>query len=194
MSDTRCHTFTGSGFDPFEPRAEDVRLEDIAHHLSMTCRYGGASPWFYSVAEHAVRVARLLLQVTGDYRVALHGLHHDDAEAYIHDIRRPIKARLLIMGGGPHGCACSFELAEAAVQGTILQALQIPEPCDTERNLVKCADNALLLAEMELFGMPNRPNLQTGGMVAVLDDLMGWQRARDAFLRTHRRIRKVLRP
>jgi len=30
--------------------------------------------------------------------------------------------------------------------------------------------------------------------VAVLDDLMGWQRARDAFLRTHRRIRKVLRP
>jgi len=193
MSDTRCHTFTGTGFDPFEPCAEDVRLKDIAHHLSLTCRYGGASPWFYSVAEHAVRVSRLLLQVTGDYRSALHGLHHDDAEAYIHDIRRPIKARLLIMGGGPHGCSCSFEVAEAAVHGAILQALQIPEPSETERNLVKYADNALLLAEMNLFGMPNQPNLQTGGMMAVLDGPMGWQRAREEFLRTHRRIRKVLR-
>ena len=96
------------------------------------------------------------------------------------------------MGPSPEWSSCSFEAAEAAVQGAILQALQIPEPSETESNLVKCADNALLLAEMELFGMPNRPNLQTGGMVAELDGPMDWRRAREAFLRTHRRIREGL--
>lgn len=45
-------TFTGRRFYPLDPRPEDVCLEDIAHALSLICRYNGHSRFFYSVAEH----------------------------------------------------------------------------------------------------------------------------------------------
>ena len=42
-------TYTGVVYRPFEPNSEDVRLGDIAHALSMICRYGGHPRWFYCV-------------------------------------------------------------------------------------------------------------------------------------------------
>lgn len=50
-------TYTGLRFYPFHPRREDVRIEDIAHHLALTCRWSGAVREFYSVAQHSVLVA-----------------------------------------------------------------------------------------------------------------------------------------
>ena len=77
---SRLHTFTGRGFDPLNPRAEDVQLEDIAHHLGNTCRFGGATPKFYSVAQHAVLVALMVLEASRRPDWALLALHHDSAE------------------------------------------------------------------------------------------------------------------
>ncbi len=76
-------TYSGRQFWPLEPRAEDVAVEDIAHALSLLCRYGGHSSRFYSVAEHCVLVS---------HKCGLHGLLHDAAEAYLLDIPRPVKA------------------------------------------------------------------------------------------------------
>src|SRR4029077_4249720 len=50
-------TYSGRKFYPLHPRAEDVELADVAHGLAMTCRYGGHSRLFYSVAEHCVLVS-----------------------------------------------------------------------------------------------------------------------------------------
>lgn len=59
---------------------EDVRLEDVAHHLAYIFRFNGASK--VSVAQHAVYVS-LLLEGSGfEYE----GLHHDDGEAYVGDM------------------------------------------------------------------------------------------------------------
>lgn len=82
-------TFTGRCFYPMDPRPEDVCIEDIAHSLSMMCRYGGHSTRFYSVAEHSVLVSRYV-----DPEYALWGLLHDAAEAYSSDIPRPLKRNL----------------------------------------------------------------------------------------------------
>lgn len=79
-------TFTGRKFWPLDPRADEIALEDIAHGLAMTCRYGGHPKHFYSVAEHAVLVS---LYVPSEF--ALHGLLHDSAETYIGDMIRPLK-------------------------------------------------------------------------------------------------------
>lgn len=80
-------TYTGRKFFFTTPSATDVYIEDIAHALSMQCRYNGHTREFYSVAEHSVYVASL---VPFDYRFA--ALMHDGAEAYIGDMISPIKA------------------------------------------------------------------------------------------------------
>lgn len=87
-------TFSGRFVDVSKPDPETINLEDIAHALAQTCRYGGHCQAYYSVAEHAVFVSRRLERKGFSNEVQLAGLHHDDAEAYLGDIPRPIKPLL----------------------------------------------------------------------------------------------------
>lgn len=82
---------TGTFFDFANPRAEDVHIEDIARSLSMQCRFGGFVSRFYSVAEHALLVSRLVREAGGDARQQFAALHHDSHEAYVGDIPTPLK-------------------------------------------------------------------------------------------------------
>ena len=56
MSDNWIQTYTGKKFDIDNLDPSMVCLEDIAHALSMLCRYNGHSEVFYSVAEHCVMI------------------------------------------------------------------------------------------------------------------------------------------
>jgi len=82
-------TFTGKLFTPLAPNFADIDVLDIAHALSHQCRFSGHTRLFYSVAEHSVRVARLL-KPRGK-RVQLWGLLHDASEAYLVDLPTPLK-------------------------------------------------------------------------------------------------------
>lgn len=102
-------TFSGRYVPPLRVRARDIRLEDIAHHLSQINRYTGASPWPLSVAQHSVLCAERAaeqwpeflgsqMQVVGQtvicYErhdwVAAH-LLHDAGEYLFNDIASPVK-------------------------------------------------------------------------------------------------------
>ena len=96
-------TYTGKQFWPLDPRPEEVCIEDIAHALSMLCRFTGHTRVFYSVAEHCVHVSRF---VPAHYKLA--GLLHDAAEAYLADMSAPVKQFIP-----------SFTAAEFAVQTAI---------------------------------------------------------------------------
>lgn len=126
-------TMTGAHFYPLDPKPEDVRLEDIAHALAHQCRWAGHTSEFYSVAQHACMVARLVERIAPHY--ALMALHHDSAEAYLVDVPRPVKP--LFRG---------YEAVERRILETISNALSIPMP-DDGWNIVKCADNAMLKIE-----------------------------------------------
>src|SRR5258708_302056 len=84
-------TYTGRAYWPADPRAEDVCIEDIAHALSLLCRYTGHCKRFYSVAEHSILISQV---VPPEY--AFFGLMHDAQEAYINDLARPIKPSVII--------------------------------------------------------------------------------------------------
>ena len=40
-------TYSGIHFDPVHPRQEDIRMEDIAHSLSLICRGNGQVKQFF---------------------------------------------------------------------------------------------------------------------------------------------------
>lgn len=81
---------SGKAFWPLDPRPEDVELEDIAHHLSMLCRFNGGTRWFYSVAQHCCIVADNLPR-----HLAPQGLMHDSSEYVCGDVVRPVKRNIV---------------------------------------------------------------------------------------------------
>lgn len=87
-------TYTGKRFYPLDPHFEDFDILDIAHALSMTCRYAGHCKRFYSVAEHSVILARWIKKTYGVTYYTRWALLHDASEAYILDIPRPLKPSL----------------------------------------------------------------------------------------------------
>lgn len=82
-------TYTGRRFYPLDPRPEEIEPADIAHALSLLCRYGGHVDRFYSVAEHCVLMSQAVPS-----QDALAALLHDATEAYVVDVPRPLKRQL----------------------------------------------------------------------------------------------------
>lgn len=84
-------TFTGKMLNPFYPKEELICIEDIAHSLSMQCRFNGHVKRFYSIAEHCMYTALVLRELGYPAKVQLLGLLHDASEAYLSDIPAPVK-------------------------------------------------------------------------------------------------------
>lgn len=84
---TWVQTYTGKRFFVEDPRPEDICIKDIAHALSMVCRFGGHCSRFYSVAEHCCHIFDEAYILDEPY-----ALMHDASEAYLGDIPRPLKA------------------------------------------------------------------------------------------------------
>lgn len=88
---TEMETHTGKFVDVLQPDPRTIDIEDVAHHLAVTCRYGGAVHGFYSVAAHSVLVHDLLVHQKKEAAICLGGLLHDAAEAYLGDMVAPLK-------------------------------------------------------------------------------------------------------
>lgn len=179
MSDRKgnwSQTFTGVQFWPLDPRPEDVRAADIAHALSLQCRFAGHCRVPYSVAEHSVRVAEWVWDETnGDRRASLAGLLHDASEAYCVDVPRPLKPHLGGYREIEHGVMRAIE----AWAGLPIGACEVP--------IIKRADEVLLMTEArDLMGPAPAPwTFAQGAPAKPLREKIvpwGWKRAEAAFL------------
>ena len=131
-------TFTGRQFYPGDPRLEDIVLEDIAHALSLSCRFGGHCRAFYSVAQHSVLVSRICPPA-----VARWALLHDGSEAYLCDIPRPVKQL---------GAMRPYRELERVIQQLVYDRFGLGGP---EPRAVKIADHQALATEHRaLFDVP----------------------------------------
>ena len=92
-------SFTGKRIYIFDPRQDDIVLEDIFHSMCFINRWGGHATKGISVAEHTLlmfRNAGPLLDgegYIGDYRKKMLRsiLMHDAPECYLGDVKTPIK-------------------------------------------------------------------------------------------------------
>lgn len=85
--DPVIRTYTGKYINIFDIKPDDIDIIDIAWRLSQTCRFGGFTKTFYSVAQHSIWCCENVL----NDKFKLEALLHDASEAYIGDIPSPIK-------------------------------------------------------------------------------------------------------
>lgn len=155
----------GRYFVPLDPGnpMNDYDIEYIAHSLSLQCRWmGGTSclvtgdPMFYSVAQHSVHVAdlvnlgrsKLLPEVDWEREPAptFYGLMHDSSEAYLCDIPRPLKPKLV-----------GYYDFEAKLMSSILGQFGVPVS-HAIKEAVRRVDNAMIFWERDkLIGQPVEP-------------------------------------
>jgi 5'-nucleotidase len=121
-------TYTGRRFYPLDPRPEEVDPADIAHALSLLCRFGGHVDRVYSVAEHCVLMSEAVAP-----EHALAALLHDATEAYVVDVPRPVKRNL-------EGYAAIEAAVWVAIATRFIVNVELPPE-------VHEADNRILLDE-----------------------------------------------
>lgn len=129
-------THTGQRIDLIAPKASTIRLPDIAHALSSICRFTGHTRAFFSVAEHSLLAEAVARTYRATIRLRLLCLMHDDAEAYVGDVARPLRTLL------PR-----HKSIERRVHIAISSAFSIPPSTPREDAFVKTIDNLLVVSE-----------------------------------------------
>ena len=79
---------SGKAIDLSKPSEYTFTIEEIACLLSKVKRFNGVG---VDVATHSVWVSQVLYAYTGNPHIAMLGLLHDAAEAYVGDIATPVK-------------------------------------------------------------------------------------------------------
>lgn len=134
-------TWTGHAFDILHPQEGDIRIKDVAHHLSLQNRFIGATDRGYCTAQHSIYVMQMLTWLLGGHRLPtellLQVLLHDSEEAYTGDFITPIKRDRY--AGGP------LQEIGNHLRGDIFQAFGLSR---NMTGMIKTADSLVCAAEV----------------------------------------------
>ena len=175
-------THAGINFYPLDPRKEEVYILDIAHALSLQCRFNGFCNEFYSIAQHSILCAEYLKQKYNDSALAFAGLLHDAAEAYCCDIPKPLKPFLT-----------GYEEIEMRVHEVIMEKYVIDYTLTDYKfwTKIKEADNVMLATESRDLMSCNAYERWGKNLAAALPDPIvpqSWQDAEKSFMETFERL------
>jgi len=141
---------SGAYLDLSDPDCSVVQPIDIAAGLRQP-RYSAQTARYFSIAQHSVLVLRLveaqarLAGGTRGIQLRRCALMHDAAEAFIHDITRPLKILLP-----------DYRAVEAALERRLAQRFDV-EWTAGRREIVKAADiTALAIEKRDLIGEQER--------------------------------------
>jgi hypothetical protein len=159
-------THSGIRFTPLNANVRMINILDIAHALSMICRFNGHCKSFYSVAQHCVLVSYLCNKEN-----SLWGLLHDSPEFALCDLSTPLKHS---------GRLEYYKEAESNLMKVICQAFGLSE---IEPPDVKEADKTMLYTEeRELFNI-HRSDWNKGESVPFAIKPLPPQEAKDLFMK-----------
>lgn len=158
-------TRSGMAFFPLGAKEEEILVEDIAHGLSMQCRYNGHTVKFYSVAQHC-----WLASQYAPAGLEFEALMHDAAEAYIGDIISPLKVALP-----------DYARIEKELDATIRRRFGLPVKHSPE---IKEIDTRLAITERRDL-LPECPDVDWGRVPDPYPEVIipwGWESAKERFL------------
>ncbi len=170
---TWIETFTHKRVDCHSPDPSQICIDDIAHHLANTNRFGGSIYEPYSVAQHCVLMSRMCPP-----GLALECLMHDAAEAYLGDMPSPYKSEMP-----------QFGTFEARFEKAIRAAFGLPG--DHHPEAVKHWDNVMLMTEARDFGLSWYGTKKHTGMPSAHPAVItpwGWRDARALFLQRFKEL------
>lgn len=124
-------TYSNKRFNILNPQPKEICIEDVAHALSMQCRFTGHTRFHYSVAQHSYYAS--LIAATA---FRFEALMHDASEAYICDMNRPMKQYTK--------AGAAYREVEKVIEEAIARKFLLPDTMSAE---VKRVDNMLLYAE-----------------------------------------------
>ncbi len=125
-------TISGDYFPLTAPETYQFKIGDIAHSLSMICRYTGHCLYHYSVAQHSLLVSYMV-----PAHLAMEALLHDAAEAYLGDVASPLKSLLP-----------EYKVIEKRVERAICRQMHLGYPL---HNAVHLADKRALDIERSIL-------------------------------------------
>ena len=139
-------TFGGRKFFLLDPTPDAIDILDIAHALSMICRYTGHVLKFFSVADHSIRASEMVPKV-----LRLQALMHDASEAYVSDISRPLK-----------GLIGDYAAIEKKIMGAIADKYvfdwhMAPETKEADNRLLMTERRDLMLWTPEIWSLTAEP-------------------------------------
>jgi len=154
-------TYNGNKFWPIDPRPEEIDISDIAHSLSLQCRFNSQCDFFFSVAAHSVNVAEFIAstyhnkdqfyneflldesdsKIGYDDMVAW-GLLHDASEAYLPDVPGPIK-----------GFFPDYKAVEKKIMEAVAEKFELPELDEFHLAYLKSIDHLMMLVEHKELGL-----------------------------------------
>lgn len=143
MLDSKIRTRSGAAVSLEAPQPSDICIDDIAYSLARLVRFNGHSPG-WSVAQHSIIVSERCPS-----HLALEGLLHDAAEAYVGDVTRPLKQML----------GKAYRDIELRVEWAIANRYGLSYPWPEE---VKQIDDEMCQSELNCFwsGGPEVPGYQ----------------------------------
>lgn len=183
---TRIILQSAREFDLLKPRADLITTLDIAHALSLICRFNGHCNRHYSVAQHSLLVADIVESQGHGPEIQLLALLHDAAEAYVGDLVRPLKLWLRQDTGGT---GSNYDWIERRIWQAIRERFDLPRALPI---VVHEADMIALATERREL-LPDHPSVWDclRGITPHNSELPAWTplQARQAF---HDRLLELL--
>lgn len=140
-------TYSKIRFNAMDPKLEDIKIEDIAHALSMMVRLNGHYPSFFSVGQHSIQCCKEAMSRHYVPEVSLGCLLHDASEAYLSDVVGSSKKNMTM-----------YLQIENQVQGAIYRKFLGEVPMGEASVLIKGINDACYYYEYKHFmGIEQRP-------------------------------------
>jgi len=164
---TWIETYTGRHVDILDPDPNEIVIEDIAHALANTNRFGGHTQVPYSVAEHSLRMSYIVPP-----ELALEALMHDAQEAFVGDMPSPFKKVMP-----------EFQGLEDSMEAAIRAAFGLPGQKHSPE--IKYYDDQMLVTEARDLGLSWWNSDKHTQMPPPLREKIvpaGWKTVRYAFI------------